>query len=139
VALDEMADAAPGFSRRDPEGNAVLPREIGNKFGRARKERLAIRGIGSQPPECLLVGGREAFDGPAGPDKGRESLREREADNGQGARSRPGGSSPCASKASRWAATIKSWLSTSVPSTSKMTSFTAWPARSALHRSRAGT
>ena len=132
MAVEEMRDPAPGFSGRDAELHVVPRRELGEKLGRALEQRLAVGRVSPQALEGGPVALGKALGRAVGSEHA-EGLEERQPDDRERALAarrleavRPE-VAPCA-------ATMRSWLSTSVPSTSNTMSFNgdSQAARSAI-------
>ncbi len=99
--------------------------------GTAAPRRRDRAGAGCRPACSSRRARRPA---PSSPTRPAERLRQREAHHRQGLPS-PGAGKPFSAKARPCAATIRCWLSTSVPSTSKTTSLMAASGRCGADRS----
>src|SRR5215207_9373883 len=91
--------------------------------GASAKKGSCQAGSARSRANASLYASTSASIGPCAPTRAvKASARDRPTTDRE--RCRLGGSRPCAAKAARWAATMRCWLSTRVPSTSKTTSFT---------------
>ena len=66
VPLEEMRNPAAGLAGRDAEDDLVTAGKLREKLGGARKERLAIGGVGPQPLKGGLVALGKALRRPVG-------------------------------------------------------------------------